>query len=152
MKKVSALILSVLVLLNLAGCTEDNQSTALSSQATLTPKVISSSQSQQPGIINNQSSIAIPSVVATPKTDVTAKSIVTPKVTQQTTVSSKPAVVQQQSSGDTYTNTAGREVKSPTYSDTVPVGASAQCKDGTYSFSESRRGTCSGHGGVAIWL
>ena len=51
-----------------------------------------------------------------------------------------------------YVNTAGNTVHSPAYADTVPVGASAQCRDGTYSFSQSRRGTCSHHGGVARWL
>lgn len=51
-----------------------------------------------------------------------------------------------------YTNTAGNKVHSPAYSNIVPIGASAQCRDGTYSFSQSRRGTCSHHGGVAKWL
>ena len=53
-----------------------------------------------------------------------------------------------------YTNTAGNEVHAPAYSNdgSVPAGASARCADGTYSFSQSRRGTCSGHGGVAQWL
>lgn len=51
-----------------------------------------------------------------------------------------------------YTNTAGNEVHSPAYSNSVPAGASAICGDGTYSFSQSRRGTCSHHGGVAQWL
>jgi hypothetical protein len=52
-----------------------------------------------------------------------------------------------------YTNSAGNEVHSPAYtSDSlVPAGASARCGDGTYSFSQSRRGTCSHHGGVATW-
>jgi uncharacterized protein YraI len=40
----------------------------------------------------------------------------------------------------------------PIRSDTVPAGASARCSDGTYSFSQNRRGTCSHHGGVAEWL
>lgn len=31
----------------------------------------------------------------------------------------------------------------------VPDGASAVCRDGTYSFSRQRSGTCSRHGGVA---
>jgi hypothetical protein len=35
---------------------------------------------------------------------------------------------------------------------TAPSGASAQCRDGTYSFSSSHRGACSHHGGVATWL
>ena len=34
----------------------------------------------------------------------------------------------------------------------APPGATAQCKDGTYSFSQTRSGTCSHHGGVAQWL
>jgi uncharacterized protein DUF3761 len=33
-----------------------------------------------------------------------------------------------------------------------PSGASALCRDGTYSYSANRRGTCSHHGGVARWL
>jgi hypothetical protein len=31
------------------------------------------------------------------------------------------------------------------------VGASARCSDGSYSYSAHRQGTCSHHGGVAIW-
>src|SRR5690348_3223019 len=33
-----------------------------------------------------------------------------------------------------------------------PPGATARCRDGTYSFSRHRSGTCSHHGGVATWL
>jgi len=32
-----------------------------------------------------------------------------------------------------------------------PSGPSAKCKDGTFSYSRSRSGTCSWHGGVAVW-
>jgi hypothetical protein len=34
----------------------------------------------------------------------------------------------------------------------APPGATAQCRDGTYSFSQHHSGTCSHHGGVAQWL
>jgi hypothetical protein len=34
----------------------------------------------------------------------------------------------------------------------APPGATALCRDGTYSFSKHRSGTCSHHGGVARWL
>lgn len=51
-----------------------------------------------------------------------------------------------------YTNSRGIRVQSPTYYNQQPVGATALCRDGTYSFSKSRRGTCSRHGGVAKWL
>jgi hypothetical protein len=53
---------------------------------------------------------------------------------------------------DSYINVDGERVQSPTYYPSAPAGASAQCNDGTYSFSRNRRGTCSGHGGVAQWL
>lgn len=33
-----------------------------------------------------------------------------------------------------------------------PPGATALCKDGTYSYSQHHSGTCSHHGGVAEWL
>jgi Protein of unknown function (DUF3761) len=34
----------------------------------------------------------------------------------------------------------------------APPGATALCNDGTYSFSATRSGTCSHHGGVGVWL
>ena len=34
----------------------------------------------------------------------------------------------------------------------APPGATALCRDGSYSFSQHRSGTCSHHGGVATWL
>lgn len=55
-------------------------------------------------------------------------------------------------SNGTYVNSAGNTVCKPEESSTVPAGATAECEDGTYSFSESRSGTCSHHGGVRRWL
>lgn len=51
----------------------------------------------------------------------------------------------------TYVNSAGNTVCRPVQSDTRPAGATARCGDGSYSYSQSRRGTCSHHGGVAQW-
>ena len=34
----------------------------------------------------------------------------------------------------------------------APPGATAQCRDGSYSYSQHHSGTCSHHGGVAVWL
>ena len=48
-----------------------------------------------------------------------------------------------------YRNSSGHLVHSPSSS---PTGASAKCRDGSYSYSEHRRGTCSHHGGVARWF
>src|SRR5437016_5551553 len=49
----------------------------------------------------------------------------------------------------TYQNKDDQTVPRPENCSTAPAGASAQCRDGSYSFSKNRRGTCSHHGGVA---
>jgi hypothetical protein len=51
-----------------------------------------------------------------------------------------------------YTNSSGHCVKRPVHANRAPTGATARCADGTFSFSEHHRGTCSHHGGVALWL
>lgn len=58
------------------------------------------------------------------------------------------------SNNNTYVNSDGTTVHSPADSTngSVPAGATAQCVDGTYSFSQTHSGTCSHHGGVASWL
>ena len=54
--------------------------------------------------------------------------------------------------GDSYVNSDGQCVHDPVTADSAPAGATAKCKDGTYSFSKHHSGTCSGHHGVAEWL
>ena len=71
--------------------------------------------------------------------------------------SSQPTTQQQQSqpkcaNNGTYVNSKGETVKRPENCSSAPQGATAQCRDGSYSFSRSHRGTCSHHGGVAKWL
>ena len=34
----------------------------------------------------------------------------------------------------------------------APAGATAKCKDGTYSMAKNHQGACSKHGGVGEWL
>jgi hypothetical protein len=56
-----------------------------------------------------------------------------------------------------YTNSSGHQVPRPCgdwRNDRAPPprGATALCRDGTYSYSEHRSGTCSGHSGVASFL
>lgn len=53
---------------------------------------------------------------------------------------------------DSYINSRGHCVHRPVKASHAPAGATARCRDGSYSFSESHRGTCSWHGGVAQWL
>ena len=50
-----------------------------------------------------------------------------------------------------YKNSSGICVHRPSKAKEWPAGSSAKCWDGTYSYSQSRRGTCSHHGGVQVW-
>lgn len=69
------------------------------------------------------------------------------------TQTSKPSRGQSNCTNNgTYVNRKGQTVRRPENCSAAPKGATAQCRDGTYSFSQSRRGTCSHHGGVAKWL
>jgi hypothetical protein len=53
-----------------------------------------------------------------------------------------------------YINSVGNSVHRPAHTESghPPAGATAQCRDGSFSFSQSHRGTCSHHGGVTKWL
>jgi hypothetical protein len=51
-----------------------------------------------------------------------------------------------------YKNVSGHCVHSPVKASHAPAGATAKCRDGSYSFSEHASGTCSHHGGVAVWI
>ncbi|MFJ3765243.1 DUF3761 domain-containing protein [Streptomyces sp. NPDC090082] len=56
---------------------------------------------------------------------------------------------------DSGSSSAGSDSGSSSSSDDspqAPAGATAQCNDGSFSYSAHRRGTCSHHGGVAVWL
>src|SRR2546422_197977 len=72
----------------------------------------------------------------TSTTSTASQSVITPKVTTPKPIASR-----------TYTPPP----RTPTPVG-PPPGASAICNDGTYSYSQHRRGTCSHHGGVARWL
>lgn len=51
-----------------------------------------------------------------------------------------------------YINCNREKIQRPTYYSNTPHNATAICRDGSYSFSTHRRGTCSYHGGVQVWL
>jgi hypothetical protein len=48
-----------------------------------------------------------------------------------------------------YLNVSHVCVRSPGSS---ASGATARCRDSTYSYSQHASGTCSGHGGVRVWI
>lgn len=47
---------------------------------------------------------------------------------------------------------SSKESKSNNVQSFPQAKPTAICRDGTYSYSSNRRGTCSHHGGVARWL
>ncbi|WP_336490914.1 DUF3761 domain-containing protein [Methylobacterium nigriterrae] len=53
-----------------------------------------------------------------------------------------------------YLSRDGSSVHQPAHTrdGSKPDGASAHCRDRTWSFSHTHRGTCSRHGGVASWV
>lgn len=64
-----------------------------------------------------------------------------PSVAAPAAVETPPAPVQEQP----------LEPTTPVEATPEDNGATAQCADGSYSYSAHRQGTCSWHGGVAIW-
>ncbi len=63
-----------------------------------------------------------------------------------------PAAAAAPSTTAAKTATATKSAPTAAASNTDPTGATAKCKDGTYSKSTHHSGTCSSHGGVAEWL
>jgi hypothetical protein len=70
-----------------------------------------------------------------------------PKAAPKTTAQAAPKPAE--CGADYYRNSDGNCVHRPSDN---PAGATALCKDGSYSYSQHRSGTCSGHGGVRTWL
>jgi hypothetical protein len=116
-----------------------------------------------------QVSVSDPTPIPRPATSVTTPSVpitsvqAAPRlappasrpVPAPTIAAAAPARSAQESSscdGDYYRNSDGNCVHRPQQAAAPLPGATARCNDGTYSFSQHRQGTCSGHRGVAQWL
>ena len=74
-----------------------------------------------------------------------------PSLAQQATA---PATSPGACAADYYRNSSGVCIHRPvrTQDSAVPQRATARCRDGSYSFSQHRQGTCSHHGGVTRWI
>jgi hypothetical protein len=104
------------------------------------------------GFSESSAPVTAPTQSVTPLTPQATTQEVTIPASIAEPVQSQTETTSGLSNDNHYTNVDGNEVHSPAYSNTIPAGASAQCRDGTYSFSQHRSGTCSHHGGVAEWL
>lgn len=68
-------------------------------------------------------------------------------------IATREAAVKREAAAVTSSNSETSSASSDTgSSSSAPDGATAQCNDGSYSYSAHRSGTCSHHGGVATWL
>ena len=110
-------------------------------------------QTQPASAVQSTGAHTITTQPSSQPTSVTTGTNVGTTQTAQPQTQTQPSTETHLSNDNYYTNSAGNTVHSPAYSNNgIPAGASARCGDGTYSFSQSRRGTCSHHGGVATWL
>lgn len=101
------------------------------------------------GVLTHTYQVAYTDGVETSRS-VSVDSITTPAINEVIVIGTKaPAPICE---NGTYVNSAGNTVCRPYSSSSTPTGATARCGDGTYSFSQSRSGTCSHHGGVSTWL
>ena len=74
----------------------------------------------------------------------------TDRADASSTQTQQPLTTLPRVSGKSYVNVDGTRVPSLCLGIMKPAGATARCRDGSYSFSQHRRGTGSHHGGVAM--
>lgn len=145
-----ALILAVTMLTTLSACQPADTATPVStSPAAVTSPSSSPSASPSPSPSQSPSpnGTASSSGAATARTNAGAEA-------GGTSGHSATAATTAACGADYYRNSSGQCVHRPIEAGGAaepPAGASAKCKDGSYSFSQHRQGTCSSHGGVAIW-
>ena len=127
---------------------------------TTTKQTIATAKTKSNSIsTNHYSKSAKPNTYPTSKTNNTNQkppknyySYAKPKSSNTTYKATKYKKAQPTESITYYNNSYSETVQSPTRYTGKPSGATAICRDGTYSFSRNRRGTCSRHGGVRSWL
>jgi hypothetical protein len=123
----------------LAGCNEK-------------PQTVSTRQPPATELVTTSWVTLSSTTTSSPTTSTTVARVTTTVRAVLAPVATSPPVTATGCPNGTYVNTAGNTVCRPAASESAPPGATAQCRDGDYSYSQSRSGTCSGHGGVAHWL
>lgn len=143
-------VITFFIILGHSGSTKplvQGANTSITPTATATP-------TQQPTPTQKPTNTPVPTATNTPVPTATPtpKPVYIAPTATNTPVPPATNSTATQSNNGTYKNVDGIQVQSPVHADSAPAGASAQCGDGTYSFSLHRSGTCSHHGGVAVWL
>jgi hypothetical protein len=98
------------------------------------------------GVQKAASTTAAPAAPAAP-----AKSAA-PAAAAPAAAAAAPAAAAPAAPAAAKSSTATKSAPAAKAGNTDPTGATAKCKDGTYSKSAHHSGTCSNHGGVAEWL
>lgn len=153
-KKVGIVAGSIVALFLLAGITGNHQQPTANLNTTPASSAQASDESN-PNVSSQPSDSTSTIDTSSGNTSApTTSTDTTPTATDNPDTTNTGASDTNLSNDNTYTNVDGTTVHSPADSTdgTVPAGATAQCVDGTYSFSQHHSGTCSHHGGVATWL
>lgn len=117
----------------------------------LAPPPVATKSTAPKAVLGIQTQATPTKAVTTPTPTEAPRPTVSPSPTPLLTPISQPAATPVPS-GQGYVNVDSNFVPSPTHAPAPPAGATAICRDGTYSFSQHRSGTCSYHDGVATWL
>ena len=158
--KLAALVgAAALAVLALTGCQSGSNSfvgtaatAAPSASATVEPLAAASTSAPSPAASIVAPEVTTPAPV-TPVAPATTPAYIPPPVPAYTPPPAPATTLPPVPAGDgSYTNVDGNTIPDPVSAAAPPAGATAQCNDGTYSFSQHHSGTCSGHGGVAQWL
>lgn len=144
-------VLALVVLVGSGGCGPGDNAGSTPSGS---PVAVATSPSDSPSDSPTPTPAARPTTAA-PAAVPTTRAAAPPRAADPTTPAAQQQQPQQQNTGcggDYYVNSSGNCVHRPVTAPAPPAGATAKCNDGTYSFSQHRSGTCSGHRGVAEWL
>ena len=92
------------------------------------------------------------STASTPSSSSSAPAAGTPPASGSAMKAAAGSSGSSSSGSSTASTPSSSSSNSTTTGNTDPTGATAKCKDGTYSKSKHHSGTCSKHGGVDQWM
>jgi hypothetical protein len=145
-----------LALIGMAGQSDESATQVRTPSTTVTTAVTTSVAPRAKEVVVKTTTTTVARTTTVAPTTTTTVPVTTTVAVRRVTTTIVPAAAQSapgsSCGADSYVNVDGDCIPSPRAAPSAPAGATAQCRDGTYSFSAHRQGTCSHHGGVAVWL